>query len=738
MKKIISILFLFLLTAFVVKKETPQRQIENLLKKMTLQQKIGQMTQICFSTITLDGTKTLDVSPDKFREAIVKYGVGSFLSGTGQAEKWVDFTHEVQRIAMEETTIKIPLILGIDHVHGANYVDEGTIFPHNLTLSCSFDTSLAHLAAKVTAIETADLGLQWNFAPVLDIGRNPYWPRLYETFGEDPFVCGQMGAAYTRGYQHCPETAPYKSAACAKHFIGYSDPKSGYDRTTSEIPDQVLHELFVPPFKAAFDAGMLTVMVNSGDLNGEPVHGSKKILTGLLRQKMGFDGVILTDIKDIEKIVEMHAGATNFKEAVLLSINAGVDMYMACNSYQFFDVMHELVKEGKISEKRIDESVRRILKLKIDVGLFENPYPRKDRLDRIGAAAHKEAAVNAAKESIVLIKNDKLLPLTDNHRVKNILVAGLAANSKHQLAGAWTYEWLGQPNENFHPKDMQTIFTALQTEFPESKVEYVPEAETKGLDDFKRKSKEADVIVITIGEQPYSEFKGNTNTLALDDKQKELVKAGVMSGKSVILVIVSGRPRIISDISAGVKAILFAGHPGFGGGTAIAQIISGKTNPSGKLSFSYPCEVNSYEPYYRKFSSEYWRKYTKFCYDEFPFGHGLSYTDFQYELLQLSDTVITKGKSITATVKVTNIGKTDGKEAVLWFITDEIGTITRPTKMLKSFEKQLIRAGESKVFSFVIQPEIHLFYPDEKGQKVIENGYFTISVGNQKARFLLK
>ncbi|MCS7005223.1 MAG: glycoside hydrolase family 3 C-terminal domain-containing protein [Cytophagales bacterium] len=712
---------------------SPSKRALQLLRKMSLEQKIGQMTQICFSTITLDGTKTLHISPDKFREAIVKWQVGSFLSGTGSAEQWIDFLTEVQRIALEETELKIPLLIGIDHVHGANYVDEGTILPHNLTLSCSFDTALAARLAEITAIETADLGLQWNFTPVLDVGKNPYWPRFYETFGEDPLVCAEMGASIIRAYQNSSSIEPYRLAACAKHFIGYSDPRNGFDRSSSEIPEQILYEIFVPPFQKAFQSGVKTVMINSGDLNGEPLHSSKRYLYDLLRNQLGFDGVVVTDIKDIQKIVEMHAGAATFKEAVLMSIQAGVDMYMACNSYDFISTMLELVKEGKISEDRINRSVYRILKLKYELGLFENPYPRKDRLMRIGSVAHKQIATDAARESIVLLKNENLLPLST--KTKNILVAGKAANSKHYLAGAWTYEWMGQPDESKHPKEMETILEALQKEFPNSKVEYVPNAEIN-LKLLEQKSRASDVIILTVGEKPYSEFKGNINNLLLDSQEQTMIETAAKAGKPIVLVLVEGRPRIISHLSSKAKAILFAGHPGFGGGRAIAEIIRGSVNPSGKLSFSYPCDVHSYEPYYRKFSSNYWRQYTKLCSEEFPFGHGLSYATFQYENLTISDTVMFSSDTLIASVTVRNLSDRDGKETVLWYIQDEVGSIVRPIKMLKGFEKRLIRASSAQVFHFQITAK-ELSFPDEKGRHLLEEGYFTLMVGNQKIRFKL-
>lgn len=703
---------------------------KDLLQRMTLDEKIGQMTQLCASSITLDGSKKLDLNTDKIREYITQHHVGSFLSGTGTAQRWVTFVNAMQKVAVTETRLGIPIIFGMDNVHGSDYVDEGTMLPHNLNLACSFNPAIAAEGGRITAIESADLGHHWNFAPVLDVGRSVYWPRLYETFGEDPLVCGTMGSAFTRGFQECKEVAPYKQAACAKHFIGYSQPMSGYDRSPSEIPDQALHEFFVPPFRMAFDAGIKTLMVNSGELNGEPVHGSKKLLTGLLRDKMKFDGVVLTDIKDIMKMVEMHAAAHNEKEATLRAIDAGIDMSMACSDVNFIKIMKELVAEGKITEERINESVLRILKLKIELGLFENPYPRADRLDRVGSKENYESALAAARESMVLLKNEgSLLPLAKNTK---LLVVGFAANNRRNINGAWTLEWLGAP-ESRQPANMKTLFQALQDEFGQANVQLADSAaETPGspaLAKFKEQAARADVIVVTAGETPYSEFKGNMNDLSLDPHHANLIREAQATGKPVILLLFEGRPRVITGLEPGCRAILFAGHPGVGGAVALAEMLSGKTVPSGKLPFTYPSHVGHTVTYYHKASDKYTALY--------PFGHGLSYSLFTYSNLSLSDSVINSKGSITATVTVTNNGKQAAKEAVLWFLKDEVGFITRPAKILRHFEKAEIGPGQKRSYTFTIKPE-HLSYPDEKGTPQLEPGHYTLTVGDQKIRFRLK
>ncbi len=721
--------------------ESPyERSADSLLALMTLDEKLGQMTQMCFSTITLDGSKTLDLNVENFRDAILNYHVGSFLSGSDSAQRWVDFITDIQEIAVNETRLGIPLIIGIDHVHGANYVFEGTILPHNLTLGCSFDENVARMAAKVTAIETAPLGLHWNFTPVLDVGKNASWPRLYETFSEDPLVCGIMGATFVDTYENLPDIAPVKLAACGKHFIGYSDPKYGYDRAPADIPMQVMYEHFVPSFKKAIDAGLKTMMVNSGEVNGVPVHRSARLLDTMLRQELGFRGVILTDIKDIDRLVDMHKNAPDFKTATLVSVQAGIDMYMACNAYEFITVMKDLIKEGEITEERIDESVKRILKLKFELGLFDNPFPDGSKTEQIGSVEHRDMAQKMAEKSIVLLQNDGILPLKPG---KKVLITGFAAHSKKMINGAWTYDWQGI-KEDMQPADMNTLYEAFKNEIDSNNVFLHP---SKGIRNEKEKetfitaTKDVDVLIVTIGEEPYSEFEGNLNDLTLEQSQLNLLDAALSTGKPVVAVIIAGRPRVFTKQADQCHAILFAGHPGTRGTEALVNIITGKVTPSGKLSFSYPLAPGHVIPYYIKHAeySIYWRPDTarKFL---FPFGHGLSYNEFLYSNLILSDTVITsRNQTITATIEIKNMDSGQADEIALWFIRDRVGeTFTRPVKMLQHFERHSIPGGIKMKAAFEIIPEKHLSYPDERGNMILENGMFDVVIDGKKATFELK
>lgn len=702
-------------------------KVNTLLMQMTLDEKVGQMTQICFSMITEGRNKQLVLDTIAARKAILDYHVGSFLSGTGSEEEWANFIHDIQKIAVEETRLGIPLIIGIDHIHGANYVNEGVIFPHNITLSCSFDKNLVSQAAKTTAIQTGRLGLHWNFAPVLGIAKNPYWPRFYETYGEDPYLCSELGSAFVNAYQE-KLTKGFGLSACAKHFIGYSDPESGWDRTPAHIPMQELYEDFLPPFEASIRAGAKTIMLNSGEVNGEPVHISQYFVNYVLREKLSFNGVVLTDIKDILKIVEMHAAAENEKEATRLALEAGTDVSMACDAFRFLGIVKDLIQDGEVSEDRINASVKRILKLKFDLGLFENPYPMANEISRPTAEKMYTQAVKTAEESIVLLKNDGVLPLDKNAR---ILVSGFAADSKKHMNGAWTLEWLGA-EENRQPEMMPTLKEALRNRF--SNVQYMETPDITndpGRDAFINAVAANDVIILTIGEYPYSEFKGNISNLTLDENQLKLCQLAAKGDKPVILVLVEGRPRVLNGIDEQASAVLFAGYPGMGGPEAISRILSGETNPSGKLSFTYPKHVGHHTVYYHKFPDTYEYLY--------PFGHGLSYTDFSYSSIALNDTLVRDlTKPIRLSFNVTNTGDIHGKETVLVYIRDMVGTITRPVKQLVHVEKINLALNETKSMEIEFIPKNIFSHPDATGQPMLEDGEFTFMVEDQQVSIRLR
>lgn len=716
-----------------------ENKIDALLKQMTLEEKIGQMTQINNSEIVTSADwgagadLKIEIALDtaKLGNMLRKYHVGSFLNGIAvPAETWYTFYKEIQEYNMKVSRLKIPIIYGIDHMHGPNYLEGATIFPHAINTAATYNNQFPADMAHVTAIETADLGHQWLFAPVFDLARTPLWGRFYETLGESPYVSATMGSIFVKTVQENKDIAPYKIAATAKHFFAYSDPKYGWDRGPVDLSEQTLYEFHLPPFKAAVDAGIKTVMINSGEINGEPVHASYWILTEILRQQLKFKGVAVTDWEDIIRLYRNHNVAENEKEATYKAITAGIDVAMTPYTTTFCDLLRELVGEGRIPEERIDLSVSRILRLKLELGLFENPYPRNDRFDRVGSKENKAKALNAARESLVLMKNDSVLPLNPA-TTRNVLVTGPTGNLKQPLAGGWTLRWI-PAQEDIYPEDMLTVYTALQKEF--KSVSWAA-----SVNEMKSKAAQADAIVVAVGEMPYSEGFGSITDLNLPEDQVELVKAAQATGKPVIMVIIAGRPRIITQIYPGCKAVIFAGLPGFEGAQAIAEVISGTVNPSGKLSFNYPHSVNRLLPHNHKISEIQLAHEIDNPISLLPFGEGLSYTTFEYGNLQLSDSLLTdESGTITATVTIRNTGARSGKEAVLWFIHDEVASISRPVKDLKYYEKISLEPGETKTVQFSIAPLRDLTFPDKKGNPILENGYFNLMVGPLNARFNLQ
>jgi beta-glucosidase len=726
-------------------------RVQQLLAQMTLEEKIGQMTQLNLSAINHNGTNG-DVTLDSAKAAglVRDFHIGSFLNGEAvPATQWLRYSAALQRITMRESRLHIPMVYGIDHMHGASYVSGTAIFPHNINLGASFNPELARQTARATILESADLGHHWVFAPVLDLGVNTYWPRFYETYGEDPLVAATLGAAFVREIQTNTEIAPYKIAACGKHFLGYSDPRNGWDRTNALIPDQRLQEFFRPSFQAAIDSGLKSIMINSGEINGEPVHASKAILTDLLRRQMGFKGVAVTDWEDIIRLVRIQKTAANEKEATWMAIDAGVDMAMTPYNTNFCRIVKELVQEGRLTPARIDLSAGRVLQMKDDIGLFENPMPRADRLSRIGDPAFRAQAVAAARESVVLLKNEKnTLPLA-SARVRRLLVVGPSANSRANLCGGWTLAWQGRPEEAY-PTDVPTLLEALRREYPQAKIDMLPYRDKTGkvlLPNIAAAAKQADAVVLALGERPYTEGLGNTSDLTLPNDQQELARTVQASGKPTVVIMIGGRPNIIRSISEGSSAIIWAGLPGYGGGTALAEIISGKTNPSGKLPFTYPQFAGHITNYHHDnnensldlsdFGAGFEQRAPKYKSSMLTeFGEGLSYTTYTYSNLALTDSVLNgPAARLRATVRVANTGARAGQEAVLWFLTDEVGRVARPVRLLKHFDKQAFAAGQSRELTFDIDPLRDLSYPDGQGRPQLENGWYTLRVGSQTARF---
>lgn len=717
--------------------------------RMSIYEKIGQMTQLDITLINTTGNqKDVLLDAGKAREYILNHHIGSFLNGEAvKPDTWHQFMSELTRIAVEETRLGIPIIYGIDHIHGASYLEGSTIYPQSINLAATFDANHAYNAGWITAYESADLGHHWIFAPVLDLGVNPLWSRFWETYGEDPILASVMGSAYVRGLQNEDHVQPYQQAATAKHFLGYSDPRYGWDRTPAQLSMQKIHEFHRPSFQKAIDSGLKTVMTNSGEINGVPVVASHQILTNLLRDEMGFEGVVITDWDDIGKLVDFHYTAKNYKEAVFASVEAGIDMSMTPDHLEFNRDLLELVNEGCITENRIDESVRRILKLKFELGLFENPYPRNDRFHRIGTTENQQKNLKAARESIVLLKNEgDLLPVAEPKRIG---LLGISADSKRNLCGGWTLAWQGGKEQRY-PDDMHTLYTALEKEFPGSEIELfnnidLPDPKN-GSDSAKasfiKKLNLCDLLIFAGGEEPYCEFTGNITDLHLTEDQVNILKLISASETPVVLVLVQGRPRLITKLIDEQEAVIHAGLPGFEGAEAIANVISGKVNPSGKLPFSYPKHPNYMIPYNHKrsnlysFDSEIENKIVQTSKNQslFPFGHGLSYTIFAYSDLQFSSDTLQEKGSIEASIVITNTGKRAGTETILWFTSTHVGRISRPIKELKHFEKVHLEPGESREVKWEITPET-VSYPDKNGKRILEKHTYSVIVNQQKCDF---
>ena len=649
------------------------QRIEALLKQMTLEEKVGQMTQLTLQMIVSGQDQTIQIDPAKLEKAIGRYGVGSILNVYDQAltiDKWHEVINQIQTAA-SKTRLKIPIIYGIDSIHGANYVRGATLFPQEIGMAATFNPELMRRAAEVTAMETRAAGIPWSFSPVLDLGRQPLWPRFWETFGEDPYLAKVMGVAFVRGLEGSDVAAQDRVASSLKHYMGYSFPLTGRDRTPAWIPENYLREYFLPTFESAVKAGARTIMINSGEINGVPGHINRHILTEILRDELGFKGFVVSDWEDIKKLVTTWRIAADEKEATRMSIMAGVDMSMVPLDYSFADHLLALAKEGKVPQSRIDEAVRRILRVKFELGLFENPTPNPSLKAKFGLAESRQLSLDAARESVTLLKNsDNILPLAKNTKV---LLTGPTADSLVSLNNGWSYVWQGS-EESLYPKDRATIRRAIEAKIGGGNLTYVPgtkitrrpgpsnstptdQDEEVDIAAAVRAAQNSDVVVLSLGEGSYCETPGNITDLNLPAPQEKLAEAIQATGKPVIMVLVEGRPRIINRIADGAKAILMAYNPSNEGGTAIADVLFGDVNPSGKLPYTYPRTPNGLINYdHKPFETENTAFGNMAFNPQFEFGQGLSYTSFAYSDLRLDKTTITGNDELTVNVTVTNSG----------------------------------------------------------------------------------
>lgn len=708
--------------------------VEALLARMTLEEKVGQMVQVDIGVVSSGNGQQLRIDPLRLRGALHAYGTGSILNVAGSAfdvDQWRTVIGEIQAEA-GRTRLGIPVLYGIDAVHGANYTLGATLFPQNLGMAATWNPELMEAAAALTAREVRASGIPWNFSPVLDVGRQPLWPRFYETFGEDSYLASVMGVAAVRGYEGTDVGRPDRVAATLKHFIGYSGPRSGRDRTPAAIGTRELREVYLPPFAAAVRAGAHAVMVSSGEIDGMPTHADALLLTTLLRQELGFRGVVVSDWEDVRKLVTVHRVAADEKEATRMAVLAGIDVSMVPNDFAFHPLLVELVREGSIPESRIDESVRRILRLKYELGLFDDPLPPPPA-GGVGSEEARRLALRAARESITLLRNrDDVLPLRRDLRV---LVTGPTAASLEALNNGWSYTWQGRADP--YPAPRPTIVDAIRGKAAE--VVYVPGATLDAevnLGAVREAAARADVVVVAVGEGAYAETPGNIEDLWLPEAQRRLVAAAVASGTPVVLVLVQGRPRILGDIG-GVHAVLMAYNPGNEGGSAVADVLFGDVNPGGRLPFTYPSAPNHLVTYDHVHAE---RQDASYGFEGFrplfQFGDGLGYTRFAYEEPELSTRALAYGDSLAVSVTLRNVGALAGDEVVQLYLAQRVASLTPPTRRLKRFARVPLVPGEARTLRFHLTAG-DLSHVGRDGRPVLQPGEFVVTVGGRAKTFVL-
>jgi beta-glucosidase len=711
--------------------------IERLLAQMTLQEKIGQMTQFDIAMITDGQNQAIKINPAKLQKAVVQYGVGSILNVYDEAltpERWQEIINSIQTAAAQ-SRLKIPVLYGIDSIHGANYIQRSTLFPQPLGMAATWNPQIALRAAQVTADETRASGIPWNFSPVLDVGRQPLWPRLWETYGEDCHLASVMGVAVVRGYEGDDVANPHQVAASLKHYVGYSAPTSGRDRTPAIIPENTMRDIYLPPFRAAVQAGAKTVMVDSGEVNGIPGHTNHYLLTDVLRNEFKFEGLVVTDWEDIKKLVNVHHVAANEKDATRQSILAGVDMSMVPRDYSFPDLLTELVKEGAVPISRIDEAVRRILKVKYELGLFDRAGLNPQTIARVGTPQNLSVSLDAARESVTLLQNNNaVLPLKTGTK---IFLTGPTADTMVSLNNGWSYTWQGDKTNSF-TTNFLTFRKALEKRAGSQNLTYAPGVDFEkeiSIPDATAGATNADVIVLALGEASYTETPGNVPDLTISEPQIKLARAMIATGKPVVVVLIEGRPRIISAFADQASAILMAYNPSNMGGQAISEVLFGDINPSGHLPITYPRNPNALMTYDHKAFEDEDQAFGLTAFKpQFEFGRGLSYTTFAYSDLTVNPAMTNANGTVNVSVKLTNTGSRRGKEVVQLYLRDVVATVTPPGKRLVRFAKVDLQPGASQTLTFTLNPD-DLSYTGADNKPVVEPGDFKVFVGNLQAGF---
>ncbi|MFP5131229.1 glycoside hydrolase family 3 N-terminal domain-containing protein [Phocaeicola coprocola] len=729
-----------------------EAHIQEWLKKMTLEEKIGQMCEITIDVVSdFEASKKngFTLNPAMLDTVIGKYKVGSLLnvplSVAQKKEKWAEAIKQIQDLSMKE--IGIPCIYGVDQIHGTTYTLDGTMFPQGINMGAAFNRELTEKAAAISAYETKAGCIPWTYAPVVDLGRDPRWSRMWENYGEDCYVNAEMGKASVRGFQGSDPNhiGEYNVAACMKHYMGYGVPVSGKDRTPSSISRSDMREKHFAPFLAAIRQGALSVMVNSGVDNGVPFHANRELLTEWLKEDLNWDGMIVTDWADINNLCTRDHIAATKKEAVKIAINAGIDMSMVPYEVSFCDYLKELVQEGEVPMSRIDDAVARVLRLKYRLGLFENPYWDIKKYNKFGSEEFARVALQAAEESEVLLKNEgNILPLAKGTK---ILLAGPNANSMRCLNGGWSYSWQG------HLADQcagayNTIYESLCNKYGKENIIYEPgvtyapykndnwwEENQPEIEKSVAAASRADVIIACIGENSYCETPGNLTNLTMSENQRNLVKALAATGKPVILILNQGRPRIINDIVPLAKAVVNVMLPSNYGGDALANLLAGDANFSGKMPFTYPKHINALANYDYKPCENMGQMGGNYNYDsvmdvQWEFGFGLSYTTYSYSNLKVDKTSFTADDVLTVSVDVTNTGKVAGKESVLLYSKDLVASSTPDNIRLRNFEKIELNPGETKTVTMQLKGS-DLAFVGYDGKWRLEKGDFKLKCGNQ-------
>ena len=730
-----------------------EAQVEQTLKKLTLEEKIGQMMELVTDLFGAnDKNGVFYIDEHKTDSILSRYKIGSILNAPNTcaptAKQWEKYIAQIQKISMKR--IGIPCVFGLDQNHGSTYTQGGTLFPQNINVAASFNREIARRSAEATAYETRAVSVPWTYSPTVDLGRDARWPRIWEDFGEDCYLSSEMGSSMVRGFQgedpnHIDQ---YHISACMKHFMGYGVPWTGKDRTPAYISPFDLREKHFAPFLAGLQAGALTVMVNSASVNGMPMHANKEFLTGWLKEQTGWDGVLVTDWADINNLYTREMIAKDKKDALRIAINAGIDMIMEPYSCEACGYLIELVKEGKIPMSRIDDACRRVLRMKYRLDLFKNPTQKLKNYPKFGGEEFAKLALEGATESMVLLKNEKLQdgnPVLPLAKGKKILLTGPNANQMRCLDGGWSYTWQGHRADEFAGK-YNTIYEAFCNEYGKENVilnqgvtynekgKYWEENEPQ-IQGAVDAAKNVDVIVACIGENSYTETPGNLTDLWLSENQRNLVKELAKTGKPVVLVLNEGRPRLIADIEPLAQGIIDILIPGNMGGDALVGLVSGKSNFSGKMPYTYPKEINSLANYDFKKSEEVGTMEGAYDYNakitqQWGFGYGLSYTSYKYSNLKVSQSDFRHGDIIKVSVDVKNTGKVAGKESVLLFSSDLIASMVPDGRRLRAFDKIELQPGETKTVTFDLNAD-DLAFVGYDGKWVLEEGDFKLMIADQ-------